>query len=172
MKQVFVFLAIALFCINAAAISVDVASTVYIYDQAKDVSIRITNDSGSSQDYSIEFSAPTNFSLSQNNGIIDAGRNKTVRLTIEPNSELVSQTYKSKLEVRIGEEKYVKMVNLVFREAVDEGETGQESPIGFFTFAPLGTVAGEIALNITLVLIAAILLIAFIARFIKRMEGH
>jgi len=118
-------------------------------------------------------------------------------LSIEPSAELAKSTYEASLEVSLGEEKAFRNVRVMFKEAgkgEDNAEgsedsengagTGSDNAVesgegadstGLFSFGGFsGMLAAvftlETALNVFLVFVAAILLIAFIARFVKRLE--
>ena len=176
MKSLFAIIALIMLCVSASAIDVSSASTVYLYGEAKDLSVKIVNSDDALQQFEVDFSAPTQIEINQASGTIAANRSKTISVTIYPRSDLEGQTYQSKLEVTLGNQRYVKKVNLVFRgqqEQIGEEEPIEPGPItiGFFGLA-MPEMSGELALNIILILIAAILLIAFIARFVKRMEGR
>ncbi|MAG21742.1 MAG: hypothetical protein CL943_00355 [Candidatus Diapherotrites archaeon] len=174
-------MAITLICISTLAISVDSPGTVYLYDEAKEVSLKIVNQEDSAQDYSIEFDAPTRFELSKTTGTIAGNGRETVSIKLYPRSDLVGQTYKSKLEVNIGNERFVKQLRIVFRGAQEEQAEEPEPEVNgtetdlatsFFTLFALPAITAELLVNLVLMVVSAILLIAFIARFVKRMEGH
>ncbi|MDP6670652.1 MAG: hypothetical protein QGI60_02445 [archaeon] len=179
----YLFAVIALMTVFASAYAADVDSpgTVYLYDEAKEINVKIVNSEETAQDFSVEFTAPTRFEVNQDSGTVAGNRTKTVSITVFPRSDLVSQTYQSKLEITLGDKKFVKNINLVFRaqqgetpptiQAPEEPETTNPA-VGFFTLGAMPALTPELALNVVLGLIAAILLIAFIARFTKRMGGQ
>ena len=179
-KCLFALMALIMVCVSTQAIEVDSVGTVYIYGEAKEITLEITNTHESAQDFSIEYNAPTQFELSEINGTISGRGAKNVTLKIYPRSDLTGQSYQTKLDVMIGNERFVKKIDLVFREKREEpaddekdgnrGEENQIIPVGLFGLG-LGEIGWELGLNIALIVIAAILLIAFIARFVKRMEG-
>lgn len=178
MRYIFALIAFAMFCLSAMAIDVRVAGTVYVYDQPKDVSIKIVNASDSTQQFTVQFNAPTQFELSQTNGSIAGNSSKTVTLTVFPRSDLTGQTYESKLEITLGKERYIKQLGIVFRGEKEqasgpsgEGNEGSAAPSGLFALFAMPAITQEFVLNAVLAVIAAVLLIAFISRFIKRMEG-
>lgn len=178
----YLFAAIALLAIFASAYAVEVNTpgTVYLYDQAKEINVEIVNSEETSQEFSVEFTAPTQFEVSQDSGTIAGSGTKTISITVFPRSDLKGQSYQSKLEVTLGNKRFVKNINLVFRAQPEEG-TAPEGPAqepeatglaaGLFSLGAMPEFTPELAINIVLALIAAILLIAFIARFTKRMGG-
>ena len=101
-------------------------------------------------------------------------------LTIYPDKGLINQSYESTLVIELGSEKIIKTINISFKKAqeqlpekpvpepgIDLGEVSGSISSGFASLAFIGS---ENALNLALVFIAAILLIAFIARFIRRIQ--
>jgi len=171
MKRLFAFSALIVLFASVLAVTVDAPGTIHVYEKAKEAAIYITNQSQSIESFSIEFNAPARFELSASSGSIAAGETKKVYLTIQPDESLNGQTYENMLEVRVGDEKVVRKIRIAFRETNEsQGTHGTEfNPAGFFA---LPAISSGLALNIALAIVAAILLIAFIARFVKRMEGH
>jgi hypothetical protein len=183
MKAAVVLLALSLVCLSAWAVEIDAPSTVYLYDAPKGVDVKIVNAKETAQQFSVQFDAPTQFELSEESGSVEAQRSKTISITLYPRSDLVGQTYESKLVVALGKEKFAKKLRMVFRGGrgqLEEQAGGNESatPAGLFGLAsawPALTafeVTTELVLDAFLAVIAAVLLIAFIARFVKRMEGR
>ena len=166
-----------MFCLNAMAISVEAPTTVYLYGEEKEVLLRVSNQEDFSQNFEAKAIFPTAAGLDRYSGSIAANKSTNLRLSIHPDEALVGQTYEGRVEITLGEEKFVKIVRLVFRgqkEAEENGETEESNKgttAGLFALASLA-LTPELALNIMLGFIAAILLIAFIARFVKRMEGR
>ena len=177
-KCLFALIALVWLGFSAHAIEVESVGTVYIYEEAKEITIEVINTNERTQEFSIEYNAPTQFELSEANGTISGRGAKKVFLKIYPRSDLTGQSYQTKLDVLIGNERFVKKIDLVFREKQEEqeeGEKGEEGtqiiPVGLFGLG-LEEMSWELGLNIALIIIAAILLVAFIARFVKRMEGR
>jgi|TARA_B100002003_G_C13880617_1_gene429934 hypothetical protein len=181
MRYLFALIALMTICTLAYAANVDSPGTVYLYDEAKEISVNIVNSDETAQPFSVEFTAPTPFEVSQESGTVAGNKTKTVSITVFPRSDLVSQTYQSKLEISLGDKKFVKNINLVFRapqgeipptnQVPEEPET-TSSTVGLFALGAMPALTPELAFNVVLGLIAAVLLIAFIARFTKRMGGQ
>ncbi len=172
---------ILLFCsVSAHAIYVDFPSTIIIQQEQKDLPVTIRNDEEISQDFSVKLVAPFDSFVSPSTGSLGAGKSTILSLSISPNEELEGNSFETTLEVQIGEEREFKNVRVIFKKAIeeeDEENAGQQSiGTGMFTFADFGNFTASIftpenALNAVLAVVAAILLIAFISRFVKRMEG-
>jgi len=166
-----------LFSVSAQAFYLDAPGTIIVQQAQKEVLVAISNDSATEQDFSAHFSAPFSSSLSPSNGKIGAGETATLILSISPQENLEGSTYDCLLEVQVGGEEASKNINIIFKgeESEPKNETGN-SNAGFFPLTGLfsyaaGLLTPENALNAALVLVAAILLIAFIARFVKRLEA-
>lgn len=175
-----------LLSVSAQAFYIDAPSTIVVQQAQKEVLVAIGNDAAIEQDFSARLSAPFNSSLSPSSGKISAGRTADLILSISPQEALGGSTYNCLLEVQLGEEKASRNISVIFKEkeskGSQQGETGS-SNAGFFSIAWLsapatglfsyaaGLLTPENALNFALALIAAILLIAFIARFVKRLEA-
>jgi len=164
-------LVLLVFSTSVSALYLDVSNTVVIQEGQKDIPIAIRNDSYKEENYSIEFSAPFEAIVSSYSGKLGAGKATIATLSIQPNKELAGSTYEGTLEVSMGEEKVSRKIRVLFKEEVLEEEPVEENPLtGFYTIA--GSILTlENALNAFLAVIAAVLLIAFIARYVKRLEA-
>jgi len=165
-------LVLLLFSASASALYLDVSSTVVIQEEQKDIPIAIRNDSYKEENYSIEFSAPFEAIVGSYSGKLGAGKATIATLSIMPNEELAGSTYEGTLEVSMGEEKVSRKIRVLFKEEeiLREEPVEENSLTGFYTVA--GSVLTlENALNAFLAVIAAVLLIAFIARYVKRLEA-
>lgn len=177
---------LVLLSVSAQAFYIEAPGTVIVQQAQKEALISIRNDSAIEQDYSAHLSAPFSSSLSPSNGKIGAGKTITLSLSISPQETLEGSTYNCLLEVQVGGEKASKNISVIFKEKESEGkpqdQTGgnnagffsmawfSASATGLFSYAA-GLLTPENALNTALAFIAAILLIAFIARFVKRLEA-
>ena len=165
------------FSVSAHAIYVKAPSTIIIQQEQRDVPVTIQNDSYVGQDYSIRLLAPFNSVISPSSGYLGSGKGVIASLSITPSEEFEGSTYEATLEVEIGEEKAFRNVRVIFREEEESnGNESETTATGFFTLADFsgfwaGIFSPENVLNGFLGLIAAILLIAFIARFVKRLEA-
>jgi len=168
-----------LFCsVSANAIYVDFPSTIIIQQEQEDFPVTIRNDEEIAQDFSAKISAPFEAIVSPSNGSIAAEKSTILSLSIIPSEELEGNSFETTLEIQIGEEKAFKNVRIIFKE---EAETEEEPEVqtigtGLFSFADFDAFTAiiftpENALNAFLAVVAAILLIAFISRFVKRVEG-
>ncbi len=175
MKHIFTLCALLIICSSVAAVGIDGPSTVYLYEDEKQVVVTINNEESFSQDFEIEAICPTAVGLSKEQGTIAGNSGTNVTFTIQPNTSLVGQTYEGRIEVILGDRKFVKNMRLVFRaeqkqEEKKENENEYNGFSGLFLL-PASILTLEFAVNVLLVFIAAVLLIAFIARFVKRLEG-
>jgi len=175
---------VLVFSSNSYAVSVDIAPTIVVKQAQKDLPLTILNDQDLEEDFSVSVSAPFGTVVSPNSGRIGAGKSTVLTLSILPDESLAGSTYEATLEIELGNEKAFKRISVLFKEEETGNEAGEdpvegegETPVGMFSFAEfsgalIGILTFENALNAVLVLIAAILLIAFIARFVKRLEAE
>ena len=168
-----------LFCsVSAQAISVDFPSTIIIQQEQKDLPVTIRNDEEIAQEFSARLVAPFDVFVSPSSGSIAAGQSTILSLSISPSEELEGNSFETTLEIQIGEEREFKNVRVIFKKAIEEEEDTAPQSIrtGMFSFADFGNFTVSIftpenALNAVLAVVAAVLLIAFISRFVKRVEG-
>jgi len=167
-----------MFSASCFAFTVDAPQTIVIGQEPKDFPVTVTNNGETIQDYSAEFFGPFEASITPSFGSIPAGKSTILSLSVTPKEELEGSTYDALLEVTLGEKKAFKNVRVVFKEAEEaQGNDEQETPAGFFSFGEFsafvfGLFTLENWLNLVLAVAAAILLIAFIARFVKRLEAR
>jgi len=167
-------LLLLLFSANSHAVSLKLPSTIVVQQSQKDVLIELTNDGLEEQAYSLSFSVP-NASIAQSHGMIGAGETISAILSVKPGEKFEGSTYEGSLEASVGDERAFKKVSVIFKEkeGIIEDINGMAN-IGFFSLAGAAEFAVSLftlenALNLGLALLAAILLIAFIARFVKRL---
>ncbi len=179
-KCLYVITLILLFgSISAHAIYVNSPSTIIIQQEQKDLPVTIRNDEEIAQEFSAKIFAPFNAFVSPSSGSLGAGKSTILSLSISPSEELEGNSFETTLEIQIGEEKVFKNVRVIFKKAIEDGEenaSGQSIGTGLFTFANFETFTASIftpenAINAVLAVVSAILLIAFISRFVKRVEG-
>jgi len=174
-KKYFAALALFLLLFSAGcqALIVNETGTIVVQQDKKSVDVKIKNDSDETQDFTIELSIP-NASIDPSEGSLEAGESITAILSITPDENLVSSTYSGQLRVMIGEEQERKEIRVMFKgeEAEEPKEEPKPNPTGFFALPNLSALfTVENALNVVLALVAAVLLIAFIARLVKRLEA-
>jgi len=175
--------ALALFLLlisaTAQAIYVKAPATIVVQQEQKDVPIIVRNDSTTEENYSIRLLGPVNAVISPSFGRLSEGQTAISSLSIQPKKSLEGSTYQAILEVEIGEELETRNIKLIFKEEQEteaNGTAGTDgaglfSITGFSTLAT-GLLTFENVLNAFLALVAAVLLIAFIARFTRRLEAR
>ncbi len=168
-------LILLLFSVGAHALYLNVASTIVVQDSQKDVPLTIGNDTEAEQDYSVQFYAPFDAIVSPSFGRLGSGKSTISSLSIPRQEDLEGSSYEATLEVRLGQEKAFRRLRVIFKEAGKEPGSATGADSGLISLAGFYAIAGvftpENLLNVFLVFVAAILLIAFIARFVKRLEG-
>ncbi len=163
-----------LFSASCQALIVNEIGTIVVQQDERSVDVKIKNDSDETQDFTIELSIP-NASIDPSEGSLEAGESITASLSIIPTEDFAGSTYSGQLRVSIGEEQERREIKVMFKEKQVEKpaeEPEQPVPAGFFALPDLSAFfTAENALNIVLAIVAAILLIAFIARLVKRLEA-
>ncbi len=163
-KQIAVFAATVLFfSLIASALSVSIPSNVTGGTEETRFFATIENTSAEEKGLSVSYSSPAKHRLFNVPSTIRANSSATIEIILEPTPELNGAVYSTALTVKLGDETKTRQVNVEFT-----GTGKQETPTGFFALPNI--LAPENALNILLAIIAAILLIAFIARFTKRIN--
>ena len=170
-------LLLALLSVSAQAFYIDTASTIVVQQAQKEVFVEIGNDAAIEQEFSAYFSAPFNSSLSPSSGKIGAGKTVNLVLSVSPQEKLEGSAYNTLLEVQLGSEKEFRNIRVIFKGANKPQNGSGNGGTGLFPLAGLFSSGAalftpENALNAALALVAAILLIAFIARFVKRLEAQ
>jgi len=168
--------AMLLLSVSAHAIYIKAPANIIVQGEQKDIPIAISNDTEEEQEYQISFSAPIEYTISPISGKLASGKTTIATLSIAPGENLEGSTYEGTLEVEMGEKKAFKAISMIFKENEDEEDEEPEETTGFFSLAGYSATITSLltpqnALNTLLGTIAAILLIAFIARFVKRLEA-
>jgi hypothetical protein len=175
-------IALALFALllsaSCSALKVSAPSTIVVETGQKNVPIIIENDSTFDQSFEVSFSAPFEFEITPSEGTLEAGRETVVTFSVSQQPETQETNYQGTLEVRLGQDKAFRKLDILFKEGntpiigpdqlPSPGNlTGLISFAGFYSWAT-GLFTMQNLVNFALIIIAAILLIAFIARFLKR----
>lgn len=164
-----------LFSASCSALAVDSPANIFVQQEQRAVLVSITNDSSFEQSYSVDFYSPVGAFVSPSSGKIAAGKTVSATLSVSPDESLVGSTYAGTLAVEMGDESAFRNVNIVFKEAAEEGGGNGEGPgnfsfAGFFSFFE-GVLSLENLLDLVLIFIAAVLLIAFISRLVRRVNS-
>jgi len=178
-KKIAFLIAALVFCFflagSASAFNVDAPGSIIVFDSPRDIQITVTNDSPIEQNLDIKFFSPAISNLPYVPARIGPYSEAKFAITITPSPELFGKTYDSTLIVSLGSDKIIRTIGLSFKKsavpvpAPVPQPSNNVNPIsaGLFSLAAFGS---ENALNIALAFIAAILLIAFIARFVRRLN--
>jgi len=153
---------------------VEAPATVVVNEEQKDFDVHIFNGGFSQEDYSVRLFGPFEAAITPSSGSVGGESAVTSTICILHEEGLVGSTFEATLEVELGQFSESKRVRVMFKELEVPEETGA-SLAGFVSLAGFYGAASmfltmENMVNLVLVIIAAILLIAFIARFVKRLE--
>jgi|SRR3989344_6158012 len=166
-KWVLLSVALILLGLSSSALTLShVPSSITFWEQTKEIKFEALNDSGFEQELGIEFFGPIRYRIANSvPSTLLPGERTQIVLQLFPQDASLNTEYKSTLYATLGEETVKKEIMLFFEQ--DPGkqlnqnpETQNENPTGF---ASLGEVP-EFWTNFVLLIIIAIVLIAFIAR--------
>lgn len=152
------------FSLASSAISLNAPSTVTVNGPETRFFATIENTSSSELGLAVFFSSPAPHRLVNVPSTIPANRAAVIEIVLEPTEDRAGTVYASTLTARLGEETASRQITLVFGEA----KKTLAVPTGLVALETI--ISQENTLNIALALTAAILLIAFIARFTKRIS--
>lgn len=159
MKNFLGIFAFLLFFSTAHSLNLSAPSGVNIAEKETSFPATIENNSSREHALSVSFFSPTVHRIENKPLTIKANSSAVIKIFLQQNNSLTG-SYASTLSVRLGDETKSKSIALFFKESK------QDIPAtGFFSLANLFT--SENLLNLFLAIIAAILLIAFIARYTK-----
>ncbi len=188
-KGIIALISLILIFGSATASVSEVPRYVDLSNEEKEISFTLSNDSSLGKNLEIEVYVPTNFKIIEKPEFIGPNESEEVKILFYPNEDLYGTNYESTLIILLGSEKIEKKINFSFvkPEAKEEEEEPEEERegiisgfVGLLSLPSLGEIDfegisalinWELALDVFLVLVAAILLIAFIARIVTRLES-
>jgi hypothetical protein len=194
LKNFLVVLALLLISSSVLAAVLKAPNQVDVSAENQSFEVKVENTSDQAQIFGLEFFAPSSYSLSTVPDTIAPNAKLNITVTLDHDPDLAGQEYTSLLRVRMGDTYSSKDITLTYHDLAtvlpdngagqdnsgQDSQTGQgnQSPAspgtGFFILPSLGLgldPSTEIVVDIVLILIAALLLIAFIARLTKRLRG-
>ncbi len=172
LKKLISILMLICFLITASALTIEAPEVVEVNSQEVYFLVNITNESENSANLKVNFYAPTETQVSSSKFL--AKESKTTAKIFVKNNFTEYTEINSKLEVYFGTELVEKQVLLKFYPQANPAQiTGAFTAFfslgNFFEdFTNFSTL--EYGLMFLLILVAAVLLVAFIARVIKRVE--
>ena len=161
---------VLLIATSVSAIRVTIPSEVVVAEgQVTQFPIMIENTSSHEKGLIVSYSAPTQNRFLNVPQTIAGGDTIEIIVELQPNNSLTGSVYKSSVNVKLSDESAVRTNALIFVPgqviSTPNTPTPNTPTTGFFT---LGLLGNDSLLNIVLILVAAVLLLAFIARFVKR----
>lgn len=173
---IFIFIAL-----NVQASVTESTSYLTFYDEPKTLSFIVENDSGQMQNLNIKVFSPVGYEINGNKNILENGEKTLIEITFLPNNKVLNSSYQGTILIELGREKTQKTISMNFYEKVSGEEETQEenktkeNPVlegialtGNFVFAGFNALLEPI--NIALILIAAVLLLLFVSRLVKRLN--
>lgn len=159
----------------AFAFDLEVANPVHIFGEQKEISVTIKNTSDKDKELKFAFYAPLKYTIDYIPGEVKAQSYQTIKITFFPETEVENSIYNAVLSVSLDDETIEKNMKIYYH-GEKNSQTGEENNSGNFTsgfFSFVGTpllINAEMVFNVILVIIAAVLLIAFISRLTKRIR--
>ena len=158
--------------VSAMELKTYVGNPVYVFDSPKEITIVVENRSSVSKELQINFATSADYDIAEYPSELKPHESRKVFITIYPEENFEGSVFESKLIIKLGNETQVKNMIIKFRETDNSGEDASEVALasGFFTLFSAVDNGGLPALvfDVLLVVVAAILLIAFISRYTRR----
>ncbi|MDO8537993.1 MAG: hypothetical protein Q7S21_03860 [archaeon] len=180
-KHFLLVASIILLGFNASALIVsNTPSSITFFEQTKELRFDVLNESDFEQALSIEFFSPIRYRIANSipSNLLPGERTQVV-LQLFPQKVTVNAEYKSTLYVTLGDETEKREIDLFFeanpktlyqnQNTQSQNQNNSTQTISTSAFALLGANSAEFWINFILIIIAAVLLIAFIARMNRRM---
>ena len=171
MKQILLIIALAMFFVSASALLIEAPSDVNIVGE-KSFSVTVSNESGFDKEISIYLYPSSALSSANIPEIIPAESQKSFSVKAVSSEELVGNSFEGTILVVSGNEEAIAKVVLNFQR-----ENNLATEISVVPLSGLALFSGFEGFSLTdwailalLIIIAAILLIAFIARFVRRVK--
>ena len=149
---------------TANALTFNELNTAEIKGDNYTLEFEITNPTNKTQTLQANIASPTKTKLEYNK-TIKPNQIQTIKIQFQDTKKLIGEKYSSEIQIKIGNKTYKKNITLLFQEK--KPNQIQLNLAGLATITPI---AIELSINLFLTLIAAILLISFLARFIKRVK--
>ena len=165
-------LALLISGVSAMELKTYVGNPVYVFDSPKEITFVVENRSSVSKELQINFVTSADYDISNYPSELKPHESRKVSMTIYPEKNFEGSVFESQLVIRLGNETQVKNMIIEFRETENSEETAGQVALasGFFTLFDAVDNGGLPALvfDVLLIVVAAILLIAFISRYTKR----
>lgn len=165
-------LALLISGVSAMELKTYVGNPVYVFDIPKEITIIVENRSSVSKELQINFATSANYDIADYPSELKPHESIKVFITIYPEAGFEGSVFESQLIIKLGNETQVKNMIIKFRETnnIEEGAGEVAFAGGFFTlFGAVGNSGlSAVVFDVLLVVIAAILLIAFISRYTRR----
>ena len=187
MRKLFTSLVLLLLSVSVFGIAINTPSKVIIDDKEKTFQITLKNQFNETTQFEFNFFSPASYRISNVPSKLGPHESKNINITIKHADDLVGPTYSALFRITSTEftvEKEVKLEFLdlkevEFKEAIEEKKSVQEkksTPTNNLSVGLIGLISfpvvSEMVLDAILILIAAILLIAFISRFVNRIQKN
>ncbi len=167
MKEAIAIIAFLLLIPSSNAFLVSTPSNFTIVDKEASLFISIENTTNQEYGLEVKYSAPTQYRTVFVPRTIKPYSAASIEIVLQPDKNLSGSVYESNLTVNLGNETKTKKILLEFKGTKLEEKIDSNSTTGLAGLQ--GLVTAENLLNAFLIIIAVLLLIAFIARLTKRL---
>jgi len=169
--------------LNVQASVSDSASYLTFYEDSKTLSFEVENDSGQMQNLNIKVFSPVAYEITGNKNLLENGEKALIEITFFPNNKLLNSSYQGTILIELGREKTQKTISMNFYEKSDfeetekieeENKAEENNVLEGIALTGNSVLAGFSKLfdpvNIALTLIAAVLLLLFVSRLVKKLN--
>ncbi|HIH16865.1 MAG TPA: hypothetical protein HA252_05670 [Candidatus Diapherotrites archaeon] len=171
MKNTAIFLALLLVVTTIRAEVLELPAEVQFSGQPVELSFKVRNEAFQALPVQVDVQV-VSFKVLRKPDLVQPGEVQEIRLQLQPRNDLLGSTYQSTITVKMGAQETRKEVKFVFGEAPKQAPKKNAlppaTPKAPTAFAVLPLAFNEFMMNLGLALLAAILLISFIARLTKR----
>lgn len=155
-------IAILVFSSIALAQSVRAPASFELTPDAKEFSIKVSNDSGTAQLVSISWSSPIGYNVEPIPTSLPAFSSQTFKIKLLPTKDQSNQTIQTTMRVSVGSVETEKKIEVV----IGDFSKKSASTTGFFALPSLGSL--EQVADWILIVIIIILVIAIVVRLANR----
>lgn len=108
-----------LFFSGVNALVSEATNHLNFYEEPKTFSFEVENDSGNSQELSVQVYSPLSYEISGARNTLDAGETVLIEITFFPEKRFINSSYKTTIYIELGKEKVKKEVSMSFNERMN-----------------------------------------------------
>jgi hypothetical protein len=108
-----------LFLSGVNALVSETTGYLNFYEEPKTLSFEVENDSGNSQELSINVFSPLSYEIKGTKNTLEAGETALIEITFFPEKKFLNFSYKTTIYIELGKEKVKKEVSMSFNERMN-----------------------------------------------------